>query len=134
MKKIYTELMPSIGIESLQTFLRKGGFDAVIGNPLRTLLSKKSIEEIIDFGDLPVFRTATTYPCILRVSNGKIKGRFKVVQVDTLDFSDLSQYVEGNGHLVNQKSLDDKGWALVDPENRLLLDKIMKSGMPLGEY
>jgi type I restriction-modification system DNA methylase subunit len=104
------------------------------GKPLRTWLSKKSIEEIIDFGDLPVFRTATTYPCILRLSNGISKQRFKVVQVTTLDFSDLSQYVERNGHFVNQESLDDNGWSLVDQENRLLLDKIMKSGMPLGEY
>ena len=104
------------------------------GKPLRTWLSKKPIEEIIDFGDLPVFKTATTYPCILRVSNGKIKGHFKVVQVDTLDFADLSQYVEGNGYLVSQESLDDKGWSLVDQENRSVLDKLMKSGMPLGEY
>ncbi|MDD3247844.1 MAG: TaqI-like C-terminal specificity domain-containing protein [Methanosarcina sp.] len=104
------------------------------GKPLRIWLSKKSIDEIIDFGDLPVFKTATTYPCILRVSNGKIKGHFKVVQVDTLDFLDLSQYVEGSGYFVNQESLDDNGWSLVDQENRLLLDKLMKSGMPLGEY
>jgi len=98
------------------------------------VLSKKSIKEIIDFGDLPVFKTATTYPCILRVSNEISEQRFKVVQVTTLDFSDLAQYVEGSGHFVNQESLDDNRWSLVDQENRLLLDKIMKSGMPLGEY
>jgi len=91
------------------------------GKPLRTWLSKKPIEEIIDFGDLPVFKTATTYPCILRVSNGKIKGHFKVVQVDTLDFADLSQYVEGNGYLVSQESLDDKGWSLVDQEKEIFI-------------
>ncbi|WP_235283084.1 Eco57I restriction-modification methylase domain-containing protein [Methanosarcina mazei] len=104
------------------------------GKPLRAWLSKKPIEEIIDFGDLPVFKKATTYPCILRVSKGAPKQRFKVVQVATLDFSDLSQYVKENGHSINQDSLDDNGWSLVDQDNRLLLDKLMKSGVPLGEY
>lgn len=104
------------------------------GKPLRAWLSKKPIEEIIDFGDLPVFKKATTYPCILRVSKGAPKQRFKVVQVATLDFSDLSQYVKENGHSINQDSLDDNGWSLVDQNTRLLLDKLMKSGVPLGEY
>lgn len=104
------------------------------GKPLREWLSKKSIEEIIDFGDLPVFKKATTYPCILRVSNGAPKRQFKVIQVDTLDFPDLFQYVKENGHFISQESLGDNGWSLVDQEKRLLLDKIMKSGIPLGEY
>jgi type I restriction-modification system DNA methylase subunit len=104
------------------------------GKPLRAWLSKKSIEEIIDFGDLPVFKKATTYPCILRVSKEISKKRFKAVQVTTLDFSDLSQYVKENGYFVNQNSLDDNGWSLVDQDTRLLLAKLMKSGVPLGKY
>ena len=35
------------------------------GKPLRQWLKKQSIREIVDFGDLPVFEQATTYPCIL---------------------------------------------------------------------
>jgi hypothetical protein len=34
------------------------------GKPLRDWLKTKCIEEITDFGDLPVFTSATTYPCI----------------------------------------------------------------------
>lgn len=104
------------------------------GKPLRIWLKDKPIEEILDFGDLPVFKKATTYPCILRVSNGISKQHFKAVQIDTLDFPDLSRYVEGNGQFINQESLDNNGWSLVDQEKRSLLDKLMKSGMPLGEY
>ncbi len=37
------------------------------GKPLRTWLKKQAIREIVDFGDLPVFQQATTYPCILTV-------------------------------------------------------------------
>ncbi|MCX6701571.1 MAG: Eco57I restriction-modification methylase domain-containing protein, partial [Methanomicrobiales archaeon] len=38
------------------------------GKPLRKYLLTKQIEEIVDFGDLPVFKTAITYPCIIRIS------------------------------------------------------------------
>jgi type II restriction/modification system DNA methylase subunit YeeA len=34
------------------------------GQPLRSWLKTKDIKEIIDFGDLQVFKGATTYPCI----------------------------------------------------------------------
>ena len=37
------------------------------GTPLRRWLKERQIEEIVDFGDLPVFQGATTYPCILRI-------------------------------------------------------------------
>ena len=39
------------------------------GSPLRRRLMTKQIQEIVDFGDLPVFQEATTYPCIVRVMN-----------------------------------------------------------------
>ena len=37
------------------------------GQPLRKWLKKQHIDEIVDFGDLPVFLKATTYPCIIRI-------------------------------------------------------------------
>lgn len=104
------------------------------GKPLRSWLKNKRIEEIIDFGDLPVFKQATTYPCILRVARGEPHDSFKAIHVDTLDFSNLSEYVKESGHLIRWNSLSDDGWSLVDEKNQSLLDKLMKSGKPLGEY
>ncbi|MCK4499097.1 Eco57I restriction-modification methylase domain-containing protein, partial [Candidatus Babeliales bacterium] len=104
------------------------------GKPLRAWLSKKRIEEIVDFGDLPVFKRATTYPCILRISKGDSRESFEAVQVGTLDFSNLSEYVKEHEHLVKQNSLSDAGWSLVDENSKALLDKLMKTGVSLGEY
>ena len=104
------------------------------GKPLRSLLSKKRIEEIVDFGDLPVFKRATTYPCILRISKGDARESFEAVQVDTLDFHNLSEYVKEHEHIVKQNSLGDTGWSLVDENSKALLDKLVKSGVPLAEY
>ena len=44
------------------------------GEPLRKWLKQKTVHEIIDFGDLPVFQNATTYPCVILVSRGELIG------------------------------------------------------------
>ena len=64
-------------IEKAVSLLKKGGLFSYIvankwmranyGEPLRRWMKSQHIEEIIDFGDLPVFETATTYPCIIRI-------------------------------------------------------------------
>jgi len=104
------------------------------GEPLRKWLKKQHIEEIIDFGDLPVFQTATTYPCILRISKKKPKTHFNVSRVKELNFLSLYDYVKGCQYQVNQLSLDVKGWSLADSKTQALLAKISAKGIPLGEY
>ena len=104
------------------------------GQPLRSWLREKCIEEIIDFGDLQVFQGATTYPCIIRISKSTPHTSFEVTQVKTLDFQNLSDYVKENHYSVNQNTLDDKGWSLVDERTQNLLRKINSNGVPLGEY
>jgi hypothetical protein len=55
------------------------------GEPLREWLKKKPIRQIIDFGDLPVFQQATTYPCIF-IAGGEAESSFWTTEVKTLDF------------------------------------------------
>jgi hypothetical protein len=104
------------------------------GRPLRAWLKEQRIEEIIDFGDLPVFTSATTYPCILRIGAGPPRERFDAVQVETLDYTDLTDYVKAHSYPVNQTYLDDGGWPLVDERTQALLEKVKAAGVPLGEY
>jgi len=104
------------------------------GKPLRTWLKERRIEEIVDFGVLPVFESATTYPCILRIGAGAPRERFDVVQVETLDYPDLTDYVKAHSYPVNQTYLDDEGWSLADEKTQALLLKIRAAGVPLGTY
>ena len=104
------------------------------GAPLRRWLKEQHIEEIIDFGDLPVFTKATTYPCILRISKEEAAESFSACQVKTLSFSSLEQYVRDNSYEVLQKDLDDTGWSLAEEKTQKLLMKLKGSGVPLGEY
>ncbi|MFY9508733.1 MAG: TaqI-like C-terminal specificity domain-containing protein, partial [Candidatus Methanoculleus thermohydrogenotrophicum] len=131
-------------IEKGVSLLRPGGVFGYIvankwlranyGKPLRRWLKERRIEEIVDFGDLPVFQGATTYPCIIRVSSGEPRETFPVTEVASLDFADLSEYVRESSYLVRQDDLDDDGWSLVDEQTSDLLKKVRGAGVPLGEY
>ena len=104
------------------------------GKPLRKFLLTKQIEEIVDFGDLPVFKNATTYPCIIRVSNKEPAKEFCVSKVETLDFPDLAGYVKEHRHPMDQGTLTDGGWTLGDKRTENLLKKLQSAGRPLEEY
>lgn len=104
------------------------------GEPLRKWLKRQCIEQIIDFGDLPVFQQATTYPCILIIGKDKPSSNFVATQVKTLEFESLEGYVKENHHSVKLSTLDDAGWSLADERSAALLNKLKKAEIPLKEY
>ena len=101
---------------------------------LRRFLLSKQIEEIVDFGDLTAFKTANTYPCIIRVSNNKPTKEFYVSKVETFDFPDLNGYVQEHHYPIDQHTLTDGGWKLGDKRTENLLKKLQSVGTPLEEY
>ena len=104
------------------------------GTPLRRWLKEKQIEEIVDFGDLPVFQEATTYPCIIRVTNAAPSHEFLVSKVETLEFPSLDQFVSEQNHSVDPSILAEGGWNLSDKRTENLLKKLKDAGSPLGDY
>ena len=105
------------------------------GEPLRKWLKQQNIYEIIDFGDLPVFESATTYPCILISAKPTIKqNRLDFTNVKTLSFDSLQNYIEQNRDLISKDSLDDTGWNLASEKEIKLLEKLKINTTPLGEY
>jgi len=131
-------------IERAMSLLKPGGLFGFIvankwmranyGEPLRHWLKQQCIEEIIDFGDLPVFQQATTYPCILILRKDAPRQTFSVVKVETLEFDNLANYARERQSQMTQTALDDKGWSLAEGQAQGLLEKIRKAGVPLGEY
>jgi hypothetical protein len=136
-------------IEKAVSLLKLGGLFSYIvankwmranyGQPLRVWLKAQELEEITDFGDLPVFKGATTYPCILRIRKSGttqtgVSSSTSVTLVRTLDFQDLGEYVRANAYSINKTSLDEKGWSLADNSSRKLLEKIGSAGEPLSGY
>lgn len=104
------------------------------GLKLRQWLKTKNIEEITDFGDLPVFTSATTYPLILRVSNNPPHHHPWVTSVATLEFPSLEEYVQAHGEAIDQNRIEDEGWSLAGHATQNLLEKLRQNAIPLGEY
>ncbi len=124
--------------------LKPGGLYSIIvankwmranyGEGLRTWLKKQDIQELIDFGDLPVFEGATTYPCIVRYAKGKPGRNIDVCEVKTLDFENLAAYVKAHTRKLPQSGLEASGWSLANADEQKLFKKLMAMGVPLGEY
>ncbi|MEN8221323.1 MAG: N-6 DNA methylase, partial [Pseudomonadota bacterium] len=104
------------------------------GKPLRQWLKQQQLMEITDFGDLPVFQQATTYPCILRVQKALPQASFQVAAINTLDFEDLKTEVDAHAYRLEQSKLNDEAWSLADKKTQALLDKLHHQGVPLNEY
>jgi type I restriction-modification system DNA methylase subunit len=131
-------------IERGYTLLGNGGLFGIIvsnkwmranyGQSLRKWMKTKHIREIVDFGDLPVFENATTYPCILSLSKSAPNEQIPVTNVKTLDFADLKEYTVSNSFTLERKYLADEGWTLADKKVIELMEKIKSRGVPLEKY
>ncbi|MCO6493468.1 MAG: Eco57I restriction-modification methylase domain-containing protein [Phaeodactylibacter sp.] len=107
---------------------------ANFGKPLREWLLKRRLLEIIDFGDLPVFEEATTYPCILSLQKARPAGEFRAANVPELVQEGFAEYIHGIQFTSLQSALSEDGWTLADARTQQLLEKLRRAGIPLGEY
>ena len=102
-------------------FMRAG-----FGKDLRSWLQNKNLLEIIDFGDLPVFEEATTYPCILSWQKANPSETFRVANAKELRMEDFDQYITSIAFDSLQSALRQEGWTLADVTTQKLLEKISK--------
>lgn len=133
-------------VERGMNILRNGGsfiyilpnkwMRAGYGRMLRGWLKQYSINSILDFGDLPVFDEATTYPSICVIKKEEhVSEIFNSLLIETLSYPNgLSHYFNENKIGVVQRHLKDEGWILVNNTIQELLNKIKSKGVLLGEY
>ena len=106
------------------------------GKNIRNYLSKKTkIIKIIDFGELPVFQNASTFPAIFLTRNCITnKQNFIYAPIKNLQFTSLEDEIENIGTVLDNQSLQDNIWTLVDTKFTLIIKKMNKIGIPLGDY
>ena len=129
---------------SIDRLLKKNGLYSIIvankwmranyGKPLRVWIKDKRIVEIIDFGDLDVFKDVAAYPCIITLSPKEPTEFFAATTPESLGFADLDLYVESNKFNVVTGSLEVNGWSLVDSKVSTLIEKLKNKGRPLKEF
>jgi hypothetical protein len=144
--KVYSGIadLYSYFIEKAVNLLKDGGYFSYIvankwmranyGEPLRKWLKQQNLIEIIDFGDLPVFKGATTYPCIINITKSKITAEINIVEMKSLEFNSLIEVVNETSFSIKSSALNDSGWNLVRTDTKQLLDKLFQTGISLEKY
>ena len=176
LKEVYTDVY--MGTADLYCYfyarglqlLRQGGmlvfissdkwFRANYGAKLREYIAKMChIESITDFGDLPVFETATAYPMIFVAQVGPGQGDPRscagaparlerptqkagaspgptLTQVKSLEppYPDVRALIREQGHILPADAFKGSTWTLADTATSDRLRKMEANGIPLGEY
>ena len=106
------------------------------GKALRNFLQREiRLEEIIDFGELPVFQDAATFPAILITRKAKAdKQKFLYAPIKRLDFTSLAEEAQEVGSMLNESALQGENWTLTDEREQSILNKMRVKAMPLAEY
>jgi hypothetical protein len=106
------------------------------GKPLRDFLFVNSrLKEIIDFGELPVFEKAATFPAIFLTANEKTTGQsFRYAAIKRLDFVSLTDEVNSVATNLDQRALKGDTWSLSTEGESALFDRMRSVSVPLSEY
>ncbi|WP_207590492.1 Eco57I restriction-modification methylase domain-containing protein [Halomontanus rarus] len=121
----------SVGYITSNKFMR-----ANYGENIRKYLTENTIlKEIIDFGELPVFDDASTFPAIVVMNNELVeKQPVYVTKVKDLEFNDLNEIVEEKSYQVTENGLQESGWSLASTAITEIQSKIDESSITLNEY
>lgn len=113
-------------------------FRAKYGEKLRKHIADTChVHSITDFGDLPVFKSATAYPMIFIAQNGKIESDSSILTtVKSLEFlyPDILALMRNNGQKLHSTSINGSNWILADTSCANRLKKMEEAGVTLGEY
>lgn len=106
------------------------------GRNLREFLAKRArLLALIDFGELPVFREAATFPAIL-ITQKRIVERQQFVHaaIKRLEFESLEEEVNAVGTLLDERSLNGSGWTLAQSSELAIMEKMRNVSVPLRSY
>ncbi|NLN91702.1 MAG: N-6 DNA methylase [Candidatus Hydrogenedens sp.] len=117
-------------------------FKAGYGSGLRTLMKNTcEVRQIIDFNDLPVFKSAVAYPMIFIAKKHEegvedFKQEFLFTDVTTLapPYPDVKELVRQNAVSIPDMAIDEKRWLLMDPSILNKIAKMDEVGVPLKTY
>jgi hypothetical protein len=120
----------TFGFISSNKFMRSN-----YGMPLRSyLLNGINIKQIIDFGELPIFREASTFPAIFLTEKTIRDASVRYVPIKYLDFRSLEEIVEQYGLELDINAFESNNWALCADNENNIMRKMAALGATLGEY
>lgn len=97
--------------------------------------SKAELKEIIDFGELPVFKSAATFPSIVLTNKKQVtEQKLIFAQIKKLDYRSLSEEIKRLHIVLDHREITGSCWLLTRPEEINIIKKIETVGTELGKY
>ena len=133
-------------VELGNTFLKEAGrFGYIIpnkfvranyGNALRQFLTTQvKLERVVDFGDLPIFTEAVTYPMIVLTSKQPVdETPVKYTRIRRLDTANLATSIEDGESSVPRAALSSENWSLDGAGTQSIIEQMKAVSVPLGQY
>ena len=112
-------------------------FRANYGKNLRKYIAENcTVSSITDFGELPVFEGAATFPMIFVAQKQKSKQSAVFTQVKSLQppYPDVLSIIRQYGQSLPADSIKDSDWKLTDTSSIVCLKRMESKGVPLSEY
>jgi type I restriction-modification system DNA methylase subunit len=110
---------------------------AAYGANLRHFLAQCSaINSITDFGELPIFQTAATFPMVFITQKEKPQSSFTFTQVQNLHapYPDVREIIRMEGQKLPSETIDGHTWTLTTGSRAALSVTLERSGISLQEY
>lgn len=114
-------------------------FRADYGKALRAYIAKScQVLDIVDFGELPVFENAATFPMIFLAIKGTAAGNYETVltQVTSLEppYPDIRILVQEGGSILPKTAIRGGDWTLANNKTTALIKKMDAGGIPLEKF
>ena len=113
-------------------------FRAKYGEKLKKYIAETcQVQSITDFGDLPVFKSATAYPMIFVAKNDKLTTESTIfTQVKSLKppYPDVLALIREKGQTLPPIAINGSSWLLTETSSINRLKKMETVGISLGEY
>lgn len=107
---------------------------AKYGQNLRAFLKDKNLTSIVDFGELPVFASAATFPAIYFLTNEPpVKELITFSQVKKLDLKDSYYNAEKVSFELQRERLSAEEWLLLPEKAQYLINKMRANGKDFGK-
>ncbi len=112
-------------------------FRAAYGEKLRAYIAAAtSVRSITDFGDLPVFESATAYPMIFAAQKGGPPVPTRYTRVESLlpPYPDMAAIIGAHGRELALDAFKGSAWNFSDSATSALMRTMSAGTVPLGVY
>ena len=105
-------------------------------NLRKYIADNAKVLSITDFGELPVFKAAATFPMIFIAQKGNGANTTVFTQVKSLNepYPDVLAVTKSYGYVLPHNAIQGSNWQLTTAENIDRVSKLEAAGVPFGEY